>query len=317
MARIGYSRVSSLDQDLDGQVARLHAEGCTKDGSLMRLSWYGSFLSKRSNATKTMAESVIAILASKARYGGTVAAIVGSAHAAEMRNRLLNSSKSVVVFLPNSMTIRTNRYSSEEMRLKEEIKPSRQDSFGSILRGETVAPAQMKPQPTLLSPAVLTEYELIDHLDRITQMAFGSKGGGNGGIIPPTNTGTGSKEPDDRSSINLFLSKLKPQLLIGNGFAIEKDKIEVLRDKSGFASLLMPIHLVQQDKQMWVKTTRSDASLRNTANQAPEEKLLSAATDRPKAQQNDGVEKDELTPDVSIAFGEEKQKVENSTLHQS
>ena len=29
MARIGYSRVSSLDQDLDGQAARLHAEGCT------------------------------------------------------------------------------------------------------------------------------------------------------------------------------------------------------------------------------------------------------------------------------------------------
>ena len=29
MARIGYSRVSSLDQDLDGQVARLQAEGCT------------------------------------------------------------------------------------------------------------------------------------------------------------------------------------------------------------------------------------------------------------------------------------------------
>ena len=28
MARIGYSRVSSLDQDLDGQVARLRAEGC-------------------------------------------------------------------------------------------------------------------------------------------------------------------------------------------------------------------------------------------------------------------------------------------------
>lgn len=28
MARIGYSRVSSLDQDLDGQITRLRAEGC-------------------------------------------------------------------------------------------------------------------------------------------------------------------------------------------------------------------------------------------------------------------------------------------------
>ena len=28
MARIGYSRVSTLDQDLAGQAARLHAEGC-------------------------------------------------------------------------------------------------------------------------------------------------------------------------------------------------------------------------------------------------------------------------------------------------
>ena len=29
MAKVGYARVSSLDQDLDGQVAKLMAEGCT------------------------------------------------------------------------------------------------------------------------------------------------------------------------------------------------------------------------------------------------------------------------------------------------
>jgi hypothetical protein len=277
------------------------------------------FLGKRHNASLTMSKSIVEIT-KRIGTDASVAAIIGAAHTPDMVRELATSGRPVVVFTPEIAGLITEAYTGPEMRAKEQRASSRQDSLGETLRSVLEGAPRMKPQPTVTSPSVATEFELLDKLDRLTVLAFGA--GGSGGIIPPRRPRNSKGEfPEDAGLIEKLWTGIPGELLTGAFFLIDSNKIELTRSPDGFAALLLPVVFTNEDKRknstVWFKLAKSDIALGKGRELTTEQQLVQTASNRPPTEKSNDVKVEEISPETSLAFGLDKTKVRETVLNRS
>jgi hypothetical protein len=201
---------------------------------------------------------------------------------------------------------------------------SRQDVLGSTLRSSAVndPSKKMKPPPAILPPlpGVLTEFELLDKIDRFTTLVFGGMGGG--GSIPPLRPATPSGQYPDDDALNKKLPSLIPTILLaGGGFSIDPGSIKLVRDKEGVGSLMFPVDFTDDKKAskgtIWFKAAKSEIALEKKSAPSPELKVTAALSNGgpPPSTPSDGIKKEDITPETQIVFGFDEHQIASANAN--